>query len=274
MTPEKRRSYLEWLLGELHSEHADEMRTAQAKKPMTPLEYLQQFQNLDLTKPESIRGFVAVTQPIDYSPDPLPIPLGSSGSTRYVFQSKLCRLNVQEADPNSKDSYHPFIIKFESTVTSNEPDLNYGLYLGSLKSRTDSSSTSQNPFEETGFYVVRNIADKSIWVVFDYEPYDDLGERQSLATPGTISGYQFDLLQLFEGENVQDALSEGYNNQIFGKEHIQKARTVRKKLLMPKEIEVEGAGVRHRGGLLNPNLNRPGPVPGLQLNQKSSASAG
>lgn len=55
------------------------------------------------------------------------------------------------------------------TITT---DLNYGFGLGRLYHKISNAVD----MEDTGFYVICNAVDKSIWVAFDFEPYGETGD--------------------------------------------------------------------------------------------------
>lgn len=56
---------------------------------------------------------------------------------------------------------------------SKTTDLHYGFGLGRLYHK---SSFKMAHMEDTGFYVLCNAVDKSIWIAFDFEPYGETGE--------------------------------------------------------------------------------------------------
>lgn len=51
-------------------------------------------------------------------------------------------------------------------------DLKYGIGLGRLYHKTSKAAR----MEDTEFYVICNVVNKSIWVAFDFEPYTETGD--------------------------------------------------------------------------------------------------
>ena len=65
-----------------------------------------------------------------------------------------------------------FSAKQYGTDILGDGDLKYGFGIGRLHHKMTSASRP----EETGFYVICNAIDKSIWIAFDFEPYGETGD--------------------------------------------------------------------------------------------------
>ena len=180
---------------------------------MQPSEFLTALAALNTANPDDLQDFLDATQ-AQYSANlPKPIPIGRHNGIQYFIKSSdkaihedfgsaaispakagdvFYGISTYEAksisggqstttDPDygsPAESGHDFFgistseaksVPLGQTITT---DLNYGFGLGRLYHKT-----STMPYmEDTGFYVICNAVDKSIWIAFDFEPYGETGD--------------------------------------------------------------------------------------------------
>ena len=97
-----------------------------------------------------------------------PRSLGSSAGTRPLD-------DFDGLQPEKESEVYPGMSIFlaQSQNDTNTPqDIFYGFGIGRLHHKMPTVSRP----EDTGFYVICNALDKSIWVAFDFEPYGETGE--------------------------------------------------------------------------------------------------
>jgi hypothetical protein len=116
--------------------------------------------------------------------------------------------------------YHPSVVKFELDQTQKAPvatksaiaPLKYGYEIGSLYAHSlDSDSSDKHPID-TGYVLVLNVLDNSLWLVLNYYQQNDEGERKFLdydgVTTSVIPGLEeesfFDLSRIFATASLWD----------------------------------------------------------------------
>lgn len=230
-----------------NSEHGTNSSSqAQSARKISATEYIDSLIQLDLNSMASVSKFVMTTQPIGDIPDPEPVPLGTLGglrSRRYFLQSQLCSLNltdnVPRGSPEGKNK-HPYILALvpKDTVAkvTGISSIPFGLYLGSLQYQ----DSDKQPVD-TGFCVFLNVADKSIWIVFDREPRDDMGDRQSVKPsvhslgdipwPASLRGQPVDLVKLYD----LNYLHQGFSNILFGESMLKSGCNVQVTFKVPED---------------------------------------
>lgn len=181
---------------------------------MQPPEFLTALATLDTTNPDALQDFLVATQGRSNLPEPVPVGMhddiqyfikicdkalheGSSsaavppaktgdifdGISAYEAKSVLGRQPARshvscDSLAASKDFIRTLASEVESlpvgqTMTT---DLKYGLGLG----RLCYEYSVEADMEDTGFYVICNAVDKSIWVAFDFEPFGETGKINSV----------------------------------------------------------------------------------------------
>ena len=177
-------------------------------------EFLTALADLDTADPEDLQDFLNATQAQPSANLPKPIPIGTHDGVRYFIQSsdKTVHQDISSATipparigdifygisayeainvlgsksittdldfgspPESGDDFYGTSASEAKRVPIGQKistDLNYGFGLGRLYHRTSSDAAHM---EDTGFYVICNAVDKSIWLAFDFEPYGETGE--------------------------------------------------------------------------------------------------
>lgn len=104
------------------------------------------------------------------------IPLRSVASSAGThspddFDRTQMRKGSPKADNELYSGMSFFSIQNHRSTTTLR-DMNYGFGIGRLNHQMPNSSRP----EDTGFYVICNALDKSIWIAFDFEPYGETGE--------------------------------------------------------------------------------------------------
>ena len=147
---------------------------------MQSSDFLTALADLNTADPDNLQDFLDATQAQPSANLPKLVPIGTHDSIQYFIKSSD---KTVHQDPKSAaipatqiddvfygiSSYEAKSIPDGQTIPTN---LNYGFGLGRLYHE---SSTSVG-IEDTGFYVICNAIDKSIWVTFDFEPYGETGE--------------------------------------------------------------------------------------------------
>ena len=180
---------------------------------MQPSEFLTALADLNTANLDILQDFLDATQARSSANLPKPIPIGTHDSIQYfikssdktvhqdfspaaippaktsdVFygistyeaksilgdQSTTTDLDYGSPAESGDDSYGIWVSEAKSvpvgqTITT---DLNYGFGLGRLYHKSSNAAD----IEDTGFYVICNAVDKSIWVAFDFEPYGETGD--------------------------------------------------------------------------------------------------
>ncbi|KAL9043873.1 MAG: hypothetical protein Q9214_002953 [Letrouitia sp. 1 TL-2023] len=183
---------------------------------MQPLEFLTVLATLDTANPDTLQDFLVATQARPNLPEPVPvgmhdgvqyfikisaealhedssstaIPPAKTGDIFYgisAYKTKNILGGLRRGgqyrttylisrSPAASEDYFHGIFAPEArsgpvghTMTT---DLKYGFGLG----RLHYTISNVADMEDTGFYVICNAVDKSIWVAFDFEPYGKTGE--------------------------------------------------------------------------------------------------
>ena len=259
MNSKEKDLYLAWLLEKFRYEENLREKERHSMQPLSAVEYLKMLSSLELTSIDNISSFAIATQGLSIAPAVQSIPLGSNGSTKYFLGSQICPLLVgSQAQTTTKGSpeNHPYILHFHSAGTqpAKVNPLSYGVYLGSLTF----SLGENDPLEKTGFHVVLNALDHSIWIIFDYNPYDDVGDRQEIAlhgifSPSSLREIHFDALPIFGGDVVKKGLAAHTDRILFDPTMLKGAIIAKLSAAFATMKEVEAA--MHLGGL------QPNPVP-------------
>ena len=151
-----------------------------AAPPLSVEEYLRSLASLDLTSDAAISSFKYHGPAAGVKP----LPLGSHIDIHYFLLP--CRETVPPAPKPSKlkrfrrdtsdfiDAYQhvPILSSCEA------PDIKFGFGLGKLM-YTASTSTAPEPADLTysGFYVLLNVVDRSVWITIDWFPSTETGDR-------------------------------------------------------------------------------------------------
>ena len=168
---------------------------------MPASDFLSALADLNTANPENLQNFLDATQVRSPADLPEPVPIGIHDGVQYFIKSS--DKTVQQ-DPSSAaippakigDVYYG-ISTYEAIsipggeYTTNDLDnrspheigdlpigqtmrtgLSYGFGLGRLYHKLPEEAH----MEDSDFYVIYNAVDKSIWVAFDFEPYDETGE--------------------------------------------------------------------------------------------------
>lgn len=180
---------------------------------MQPSAFLTALADLDTANPDILQDFLDATQARSSANLPKPVPIGTHDGIQYfikssdkavhqdsssaaitpakagaVFygistyeaksvlggQSTTTDLDYGSPTESGDDFYGISASEAKSvpvgqTITT---DLNYGFGLGRLYHKISNAVD----MEDTGFYVICNAVDKSIWVAFDFEPYGETGD--------------------------------------------------------------------------------------------------
>lgn len=177
---------------------------------MQPSKFLKALAELNTANPDTLQDFLNATQVWPSANLPKPIPIGTHDSiqyfikvsdktvhqdsssaaipTREVFygiftyetlsilrsQSTTTHLDYDSLAKNADDSYESFVSEAERVPLGQTiiTDLKYGFGIGRLYHKTSKAAD----MEDTGFYVICNAVDKSIWIAFDFEPYGETGD--------------------------------------------------------------------------------------------------
>lgn len=180
---------------------------------MQPSEFLTALADLNTANPDILQDFLNATQARSSANLPKPVPIGTHDSIQYFIKSSdktVHQDSSSAAIPPAKtgDIYYGIStyeaksilggqsittdLDYSSPAESGDDfygisateaksvpvgqtittDLNYGFGLGRLYHK----SLNAADMEDTGFYVICNAVDKSIWVAFDFEPYGESGD--------------------------------------------------------------------------------------------------
>lgn len=180
---------------------------------MQPSEFLTALADLNTANPDILQDFLDATQARSSANLPKPVPIGTHDSIQYFIKSSdktVHQDSSSAAIPPAKtgDVFYGIstyeaqsILGGQSTTTDLDygspaesgddfygisaseaqsvpvgqtitTDLNYGFGLGTLYHKSSNAAD----MEDTGFYVICNAVDKSIWVAFDFEPYGETGD--------------------------------------------------------------------------------------------------
>jgi hypothetical protein len=160
-----------------------QQRIALAQAPPDPpvpaATWLKDLADVKVSSDSDLSDFLYVT----YLESIESIPLGSHKGIAYFLRT--CKDDIPERGSISLTPLErmrgtsEFVKSYEydrlptGGYVGPRPDLRYGFGLGALMSQpnTPSGNTEKPPLEETGFFVVCNAIDKSIWVTFDYTPF-------------------------------------------------------------------------------------------------------
>ncbi|KAG7010054.1 hypothetical protein G7Y79_00001g003260 [Physcia stellaris] len=199
------------------------------RKPAPPKmqsrEYLDFLATVDTANPGETENFLNATQSQPWDKLPDLIPIGSHAGVRYFIHS--CDLEIQQdwsaisgqkhdpelfagvsQTPNRDDSkIYPGMSKYTAKQygTDTLSDLNYGFGLGRLHHQLPNDPDT----DDTGFYVILNAVDRSIWIAFDFEPHDDTGEIRTVMPeygyeygqlPGDEQNQMIGVQRLFGGD--------------------------------------------------------------------------
>lgn len=134
---------------------------------------------------EGIQYFIKISdKAVDQDSSSAPIPPAKTdevfyGISTYEAKSVFGGQSTTDLDhglpTKSGDDFYGIsvsegkIVPVGQTITT---DLNYGFGLGRLYHKISNSVH----MEDTGFYVICNAVDKSIWIAFDFEPYGETGD--------------------------------------------------------------------------------------------------
>ena len=162
-----------------------------APPPMSPIEFLKQLSTLDISSQDDYNDFQGRTQCQMPEKSPLPVPLGTH--YEYQYYLRVCSDTIEPDDYNPKredaeDIYYG-MSRFEArhAVTGDpaDVDLKFGFGLGKLYHREASKAepSFDEDLEPTGFYVICNAVDKSIWLAFDFEPINFYGDNTEYVRP-------------------------------------------------------------------------------------------
>lgn len=147
---------------------------------MLPSQFLTTLAALNTADPNILQDFLDATQAQSSANLPKPVPIGTHDGIQYFIKSSdkaLHQNSSSAAIPPAKtgdvfygiSTYETKSVPGGQTITTN---LNYGFGLGRLYHKTSNAAG----MEDTGFYVICNAVDKSIWVAFDFEPYGETGD--------------------------------------------------------------------------------------------------
>lgn len=179
---------------------------------MQPSAFLTALADLNTANPDILQDFLVATQARSSANPPKPVPIGTNdgiqyfikisdkavhqdsssapippaktdevfyGISTYEAKSVIGGQSTTDLDhglpTKSGDDFYGIsvsegkIVPVGQTITT---DLNYGFGLGRLYYKISNSVH----MEDTGFYVICNAVDKSIWVAFDFEPYGETGD--------------------------------------------------------------------------------------------------
>ena len=247
MSDTERDKYLDWMREKIQKEISFAETERNASGLLSAKDYLGSLKSLELTSVDKVNTFLATTQSLFVGSAVEHIPLGKNGQTRYVLQSQICPLDIKEkiASTGESKGLHPYILSFQSPGKSitERSTLNYGLYLGSL---LFSDSEKDSVFKETNYHVILNALDHSIWIILDYSPYDDMGDRyeietQGIPSPVSLQASKFDTLQLFDGDAVKKGLPNTFDHVLFDPGMLKEARIEELDVFMEQASIVEAA---------------------------------
>jgi hypothetical protein len=147
--------------------------------------YLSLLAALDPSSPSAVRSFIVSTQSKIDDPLPKPIPLGTNNNVAYFLQSCTSAPNLAEIGPllptdAASSGFTADIWEYRGKAINGlpftRPGLRWGLCLGTLQYQLLSVPNTAL-VEDTNFYIIFNIVDKSLWMVFDFHGTDAIGEQ-------------------------------------------------------------------------------------------------
>ena len=180
---------------------------------MQPSEFLTALAALNTADPDDLQDFLDATQAQSSANLPKPIPIGTHSGVQYFIKSSdkaihedfgsaaispanagdvFYGISTYEAKSipggqsttadlefgwpaESLDDLFGISVSESKSVPLGQTittDLNYGFGLGRLYHKTSNIGN----MKDTGFYVICNAVDKSIWIAFDFEPYGETGD--------------------------------------------------------------------------------------------------
>ena len=148
---------------------------------MQSTDFLTSLAAVSTANPDSLQDFRGATQaqPLDHLPKL--VPIGTHVGVHYFLQSSDRAIHVDAAaaaaPPPAKagDVYYGVFAYEAKSIPAGTPmsiDLTYGFGLGRLYHSTSTATDA----EDTGFFLICNAVDKSIWAAFDFEPYGETGD--------------------------------------------------------------------------------------------------
>lgn len=180
---------------------------------MQPPEFLTALADLNTANPDILQDFLDATQARSSANLLKPVPIGTHDSIQYFIKSSdktvhqdsssaaippaktgdvFYGISTYEAQSISGGQSTTTDLDYGSPAESGDDfygisaseaqsvpvgqtittDLNYGFGLGTLYHKSSNAAD----MEDTGFYVICNAVDKSIWVAFNFEPYGETGD--------------------------------------------------------------------------------------------------
>lgn len=147
---------------------------------MQASEFLTALADLDTANPDTVQDFLVATQARSSANLPKPVPIGTHDGIQYFIQSDDKTIHQESSSaaipPAETGDIFYGISTYEAksipTGRTLNTDLNYGFGLGRLHHKSSEAAD----MEDTGFHVICNAVDKSIWVAFDFEPYGETGD--------------------------------------------------------------------------------------------------
>ena len=177
---------------------------------MQPSAFLTALAHLNTANPDILQDFLDATQVQSMANLPKPVPIGTHDGIPYFIKISDKAIHHSAAIPPARESEVFYgisayeaksVLGGQSTTTDLDygspansgddfygisaseaknvslgqtitTDLNYGIGLGRLYHKIPNAVD----MEDTGFYVICNAVDKSIWVAFDFEPYGETGD--------------------------------------------------------------------------------------------------
>ncbi|OCK94146.1 uncharacterized protein K441DRAFT_677657 [Cenococcum geophilum 1.58] len=163
-----------------------------AVTPRPAADYLRALAALDLTSDVALSSFVVTS----YHGNVEPVPLGTHAGVSFFLQPSDASVpdagSIQLTPLERMRGASAFVRKYEhipivtgdgSGGLSARPDIRYGLGLGSLVHRKGADATAAP--EETGFFVLLDVADRSVWITVDWAPFaPDARFLDAARTPG------------------------------------------------------------------------------------------
>jgi hypothetical protein len=185
-------------------------------KPTGPMSmersvYLGHLNQVDFISVDSISNFVAVTQGTDSNPLIQPFYLFEVHSRRYHLASELVdfEINNEHDSPTTEktmpdtDPIVDGVYKFVIENTPSAPQLRCGLPLGTLMYEDKIDDKSGLELHRTPLRVICNPSDRCLWILFDFRPLNEGGDRET--PPEYEVHHLYQVFDLFPGSATQIA---------------------------------------------------------------------
>ena len=151
------------------------------RQPLTFKQYQSALIGIDWTSPDPTAALNEAMYKSSKTYGAEPIYLGQDNTYLYYLQPEMLFLQTQN-DLNTRAREHPSVLEMRSVDGTTPPPFTYSYCLGTLYYRWDKAPTSTPlKLNVTPFHIYLDVVSLAIWMVFDINFKDELGEEVPLA---------------------------------------------------------------------------------------------